>query len=197
MRNKKGQFIKGIYYGYGFKKGHSGIPKKEPRYCSCGKIIKSKESKGCHSCSAKNKQGIPYWLGKKMPEYICKQFSERAKKRIGNSNPCWRGGRTSLWQLIRGLPESDKWRKQVFEKDGYICKKCGYEKGGILNAHHIKPFQKILNEFLQQYNQFSPIEDKETLVRLAITYQPFWNISNGITMCKGCHNDIKINCHIG
>ena len=39
-----------------------------------------------------------------------------------------------------------------------------------LEAHHKKAFYLILEEFLQQYSQFSPIEDKETLLRLAITY---------------------------
>lgn len=54
-------------------------------------------------------------------------------------------------------------------------------------SESIKSFYKILQEFLQTYNQFSPIEDKETLVRLAINYTPFWDINNGITLCTDCH----------
>jgi len=38
----------------------------------------------------------------------------------------------------------------------------------------------------------NPIEDKETLVRLAISYEPFWNIDNGKTLCKICHNKTKL-----
>jgi len=34
--------------------------------------------------------------------------------------------------------------------------------------------------------------DKETLVRLAITYEPFWDIDNGETLCIDCHNKTKI-----
>jgi hypothetical protein len=60
-----------------------------------------------------------------------------------------------------------------------------------LEAHHKKAFYLILEEFLQQYSQFSPIEDKETLLRLAITYQPFWEVDNGETFCKKCHGKRK------
>jgi hypothetical protein len=72
-------------------------------------------------------------------------------------------------------------------------KKCNNNQENKLHVHHTKPFVIILHEFLMQYSQFSPIEDKETLVRLAMTYKPFWNIDNGITLCKTCHN--KKNIH--
>lgn len=29
-----------------------------------------------------------------------------------------------------------EWRRSVYERDGYICRVCGYDKGGILVAHH-------------------------------------------------------------
>ena len=71
----------------------------------------------------------------------------------------------------------------MIEPTGY-CWKCGHPcPAGELfcnkkcdriwrnwEAHHKKAFYLILEEFLQQYSQFSPIEDKETLLRLAITY---------------------------
>jgi hypothetical protein len=53
-----------------------------------------------------------------------------------------------------------------------ICNKEIGQIGGNLEAHHIKKFSILLAEFLSFYNQFSPIEDKETLVRLAISYEP-------------------------
>jgi hypothetical protein len=66
------------------------------------------------------------------------------------------------------------------------------KRGKNLEAHHNKkPFFIILEEFLKEYSQFSPIEDKETLARLAITYKPFWDVDNGETLCKKCHGKYK------
>jgi hypothetical protein len=60
-----------------------------------------------------------------------------------------------------------------------------------IEVHHIVSFSKLVENFLREFNQFSPIDDKETLTRLAITYKPFWDVSNGITLCKECHRNKK------
>jgi 5-methylcytosine-specific restriction endonuclease McrA len=104
------------------------------------------------------------------------------------SNVQWKGFITPLTTLIRGSVESIRWRNTVFKRDNYTCQECGDNKGGNLEAHHnIKPFSIVFQEFLNIYSQFSPIEDKETLLRLATTYEPFWEINNGITLCEECH----------
>jgi len=108
----------------------------------------------------------------------------------GNKHHNWRGGIAELPSMIRQLDEYKIWKKDVFKKNNYTCQDCG-KYGGDLEAHHIKPFVEIYQEFLNKYNQFSPIEDKETLVRLAITWQPFWEVSNGKTLCVDCHNLTK------
>ena len=54
------------------------------------------------------------------------------------------------------------------------------------------PFSFIFRDFLRLYNQFSVIEDKETLLRLAFTYEPFWDLRNGVTLCKLCHEEYRI-----
>jgi 5-methylcytosine-specific restriction endonuclease McrA len=106
----------------------------------------------------------------------------------GENHPNWQGGKTSLYNAIRNSPEDNAWRKRIFERDYYTCQDCGNSRGGNLQAHHLWSFSNILSEFLRQYSQFSPIEDKETLLRLAMTYHPFWDISNGLTLCENCHN---------
>jgi len=93
----------------------------------------------------------------------------------------------NLYGLIHKLEEYKFWRKEVFERDSYTCQECG-KIGHHLRSHHIIPFSILLTEFLKHYSQFSPIEDKEILVRLAMTWKPFWDISNGITLCEECHN---------
>uniref|UniRef100_A0A6M3K6B6 Putative HNH endonuclease n=1 Tax=viral metagenome TaxID=1070528 RepID=A0A6M3K6B6_9ZZZZ len=111
----------------------------------------------------------------------------------GKDNCNWKGGITNIYDTVRTSDEYKDWRNSVYKRDNYICQDCGDNRGGNLEAHHIKPFAIILQEFLQIYSQFSPIEDKETLVRLAISYEPFWNINNGQTLCIECHNLLRKN----
>ncbi len=120
-----------------------------------------------------------------------KKWSDRFPHKIGSESSNWRGGITPLYNLIRNSDTNKEWIKSVFKRDNYICQEC-FNRGDKLEAHHKnKRFNQILQEFLQQYNQFSPIEDKETLLRLAITYKPFWDLNNGETLCGECHNKTK------
>lgn len=146
------------------------------------KRIKPKQPKPIYHCIEPN-------CDKEVSGYnkLCPSHARR-----GDRGSNWRGGITSLVSLIRHLPESKQWRKSIFTRDNYTCQDCG-KRGIEIHPHHKKQFAIILQEFLQQYSQFSPIEDKETLVRLAITYEPFWDINNGITLCKDCHKKIKHN----
>lgn len=149
-------------------------------YCKCGKKICFNTyfyGKGqCHTCGS---------LGKVHTEETKQKMSDNHVNNTGDKHPNWKGGITSLTGLIRGLDEYHNWRKRVFKRDNYTCQECGAT--GNIEAHHIKEFNIIFQEFLQLYSQFSPIEDKETLIRLAMTYEPFWDLTNGKTLCKNCH----------
>ena len=121
-------------------------------------------------------------------------FSEKTLKsmrtRRGKKHWNWKGGITSLNAAIRALPEYKQWRDDTFQRNNYTCQRCD-KRGSDLEAHHnIKPFIELLQEFLQEYNQFSPFEDQDTLVRLAMKWQPFWT-AEGQTLCKDCHNLTK------
>jgi hypothetical protein len=137
-------------------------------------------------------------LLKENPELL-KSIIEKGKNTIINNGSCkgpknsnWKGGRVELRGRIHSLHEYNIWRKFIYERDKYRCQECFIEGNGKnLECHHIKPFEKILSEFLQTYSQFSPIEDKETLTRLAITYKDFWDVKNGITLCDKCHTKTK------
>jgi len=142
------------------------------------------------------KGGLPHCVncGKELSNYgrtRCKECF--VKFNIGKNSGNYKDGSSSLYAIIRGLKLSDNWKQEVFKRDNYMCKECGDNKGHNLNTHHKNPFAKLLQEFLKEYDQFSPIEDKETLVRLAIKWQPFWKIDNGTTLCEDCHKKEHLN----
>jgi len=99
----------------------------------------------------------------------------------GDKNPNWKGGISGIRDEIRHCLEYKQWRKEVFERDNYTCKKCN-KRGGELEIHHnIKTFSEILIS-----NNIKSTED-------AILCNEFWNIDNGITLCLNCHNKTKGN----
>jgi predicted DNA-binding protein YlxM (UPF0122 family) len=114
-----------------------------------------------------------------------------AKSRRGNRNGLWKGGISSLSLLIRNSEKYKEWRYKCFKRDCFKCIKCS--SGKRLEANHKKMFKDIVKEFLEKYSQFSPMEDKETLVRLSETYDEFWDTDNGETLCRSCHRKIPIS----
>jgi hypothetical protein len=187
--------LKGWCSPSGFKKGH--IPWMKGKHHTEESKQKFRETrKGFkHSEETKNEiriiakqKGYGKWmLGKKA------SIESRIKiglKEKGKNHWNWKGGITPLKHLIRESIEYTLWQEKVFERDNYTCQKCN-KTNCCLNAHHKKEFAIILQEFLQQYSQFSPIEDKETLVRLSFTCTPFWDLDNGQTLCEDCHNKTK------
>ena len=81
----------------------------------------------------------------------------------------------TLHRLVRDCLEYKNWRKAVFERDRYICTNCGFDRGGILQAHHLMPFAKIIKN-----NNIKSLEEALQCVEL-------WNVANGVTLCEPCH----------
>jgi 5-methylcytosine-specific restriction endonuclease McrA len=141
-----------------------------------------------HSPQTKEKMRIAH-LGHKFTDQHRANISKSHKglltgRRTGPENPSWAGGITPLADTIRKSAENEVWRRAVVIRD----KRCQFCNAyGALDADHIKPFSELLRGFLNQYNQFSPIEDKETLARIASKHAPFWDIENGRSLCRPCH----------
>jgi len=101
-----------------------------------------------HSCrtSFYNK-GNKYNLGKKLSKSTEDKMSRAKigkpnyKNRLitGSRHWNWQGGKTIESIRLRHNAEYKEWRKSVFKRDNYTCQECG-ERGGYLNADHIKPW---------------------------------------------------------
>lgn len=99
------------------------------------------------------------WFGKPLPLEIRKKMSAAQK---GEKNHGWKGGITPELRAARKTIEYKEWRTNVFQRDDYTCQnpECG-QRGGKLEAHHIKSFS----------------------VYKELRYE----ISNGVTYCEDCH----------
>lgn len=85
-------------------------------------------------------------------------------RRTGENSFNWKGGVTPENERIRHSKEYKEWRISVFERDKYSCVNCGDNRGGNLNADHIKPFSLFPE------------------LRL--------DVNNGRTLCIECHKEI-------
>ena len=104
--------------------------------------IKLKVTGHKHTKEAKIKIGLAskgntYCLGKKA------SLETRIKKKeamLGEKNHQWRGGLVEKNLVIRHSLEYRLWRESVFQRDNYTCIWCGDNRGGNLEADHIRPF---------------------------------------------------------
>ena len=105
-----------------------------------------------------------------------KTHSEKMK---GEGSPNWQGGKSNLRCIHGSMRESKIWRISVFKRDDYTCQICS-QVGGKLEAHHKIPFSIILN--------FCNIKSRQDLEDCKL----LWDINWGITLCKVCHKDLKL-----
>ena len=130
-------------------------------------------------------------------KHLTRETKEKIKKKLigirrseitrqklrGENNHNWKGGITSLRKQISNLPEYKQWRSDVFQRDNWTCQTCGGRseegKAVYLEAHHKKGLAKILKEY------------KMTSIAEAQLCQELWDVNNGVTLCKDCHNLTK------
>ncbi len=126
----------------------------------------------CEICG-KIEEVEPGCKGQKTCSNKCKGIAN-----IGEQNPNWKNGATTLSHKIRDLREYKIWRKSIFERDDYRCVHCK-KRGGDKEAHHKdKSFADILSS-----NNVVSVKDAKLCEEL-------WDINNGETVCVDCHIDI-------
>lgn len=140
------------------------------------KISKSKVGKPGHKHTdeTKHKMSIVAINDKRKPSFKDRHHSDKTKnilrvirkEKTEEKSSYWKGGITPENKKIRNSIEIRLWRESVFERDKFLCQMPGCNQTErYLNAHHIK--------------KFSEYKDLRTIV------------SNGITLCKNCHNLTK------
>lgn len=150
-----------------FKKGSTPTNKgkgRANRTCPNCKGKKSPYAELCRSCHVKNND--PWNKGKKCPDI--------SKRQMGDKNPSWKGGTTPLRNKIYCSLQYDEWRKEIFNRDRYVCQLCG-AKNKKMHVDHIFPFFLILEK-----NKIKTFDE-------ALSCEILWDTSNGRTLCIPCH----------
>ncbi len=125
----------------------------------------------CRKCydqrNSKSRKGK--YMGEHNPNFGKGLFGEHnpnfGKGLFGENHWNWKGGITPERKKDINSPEYKQWRTDIFIRDNYTCQTCD-QKGGNLRAHHILPWSKF-----------------EGLIR--------YNTSNGITLCRSCHEFLR------
>jgi len=97
---------------------------------------------------------------------------------FGEDNPNWKGGITPLNAKLRYSDKYNQWRLFVFNRDNFTCQECGAQKLW-LEAHHIKRFSDIMKEY------------NITTFESAMDCFGLWDLNNGMTYCKSCHELLR------
>lgn len=125
------------------------------------KLFISEKNKGRKRGEAEQIQRKVGGLTGELRQKAIEYFSRKIRR--GKDCHFWKGGATSKSRKERLGLKHRAWSKAVLKRDNYTCLDCG-TRGGELNAHHIREFAK----------------------HPELRY----DISNGKTLCFGCHAKI-------
>lgn len=92
-----------------------------------------------------------------------KRISEGTRRNAlrGKECPAYKDGKLAERRGLRFSRQAKRWRYDVFLRDAFTCQDCGDDRGGNLQAHHIKAWA--------DYPDLR------------------FDIENGITLCRSCH----------
>lgn len=103
---------------------------------------------------------------------------KRHPKVSGEKHHSWKNGITPLMVRIRRCARYKWWVKDILLRDNYTCLICKKMGGDKEVDHFPKMFCDIISD-----NKITTFED-------AINCQELWNLENGRTLCRGCHQKV-------
>lgn len=212
-RDNKGRFIKGGPSPCGMKnKHHNKKAKERMRVAHLGKRYKIMSTEGRENIrlahlgkhpseETKNKlreilkikgfqKGHIPWSKGKQGIHSEATLEKIRQSKIGNNNPMygkrgkdcpnWKGREcaTALQVRIKNSAKYREWRNEVLKRDNHICQNCNYTEVE-LEIHHKNEIALIL-----LLNDITTFEQ-------AMVCSELWDINNGETLCKDCHNLTK------
>lgn len=136
------------------------------------------------------RQGVPT---KSRKEILGDKFKGENNPNYGNheaiagaNNIRWikdrRNLKSVLRESIRKSHEYIMWRKAIFNRDDFTCVLCK-KRGCSLESHHLIPMRDIIrNNNIKTYEEAMACED-------------MFDLSNGVTMCRKCHDKTKWKEH--
>jgi hypothetical protein len=120
---------------------------------------------------------------KKLLEARMKQENVNTKNLVhakkGKENINWKGGITPIRRLIRNSREYKKWRSEILKMDDYTCKICKQRGRKLHVDHYPKSFSLLLRR------------NKIDAYDKAMVCNELWDINNGRTLCKTCHEQTE------
>lgn len=143
---------------------------------------KRKISKTC------KKKGIGKWMtGRKLSEETKAKVSKNNARywlgKTGKEHAHWKEDKKNpLLPSVRQSFNYFEWRVSVFTRDNFTCVLCKRQKevsGNLEADHYPKQFVEIFNEYkIRTFDE-------------AINCKELWDINNGRTLCKECHNPTR------